>query len=79
MFLHAIHLLLDWDGPRWEASQGRYSLSNWEKFLWPPPPNHPPNIVQIVYIYYHIFAWNKYLIPYQLAIILAPTDELVFH
>ena len=24
------------------------------------------------------FAWNKYLIPYQPAIILAPTDQLVF-
>ena len=26
-------------------------------------------------MYYHIFAWNKYLIPYQPAIILAPTEE----
>ena len=30
-------------------------------------------------MYYHISAWNKYLIPYQPAIILAPTDQLVFH
>ena len=30
-------------------------------------------------MYYHIFAWNKHLIPYQPAIILVPTDQLVFH
>ena len=32
----------------------------------------------MLYIYYHIFTLNKHLIPYQPAVILAPTDSIKF-
>ena len=44
---------------------------------WSGQPQPPVEFSQNVRE--HFFAWNKYLIPYQLAIILAPTDQLGFH